>query len=149
MITTAILPFSDRLEVINILRKDGYLKSLGFTAEKIYNTAYTTEMIEKNSYQIFVYNASSTAGNTGIYISPVIQIDISVPQSKSSTAGKAAEQIIALLQGYEIGNHTAMELVAPSPLNLPCPFGFECIGLRFSYNATVFNEVKMVDLSKR
>ncbi|MCI5904564.1 MAG: hypothetical protein MRZ61_05430 [Oscillospiraceae bacterium] len=139
-----VTPFSDRLAVIDIIVADPYIKSLGFSRDKIYNTAYTNEKLEKDTRQIFVYNANSENGLTPIYISPVIEIDISVPVGQASKAALAAEQIIALLSGCEIGGHTSFELIAPSPVNLPCQFGFECIGIRFRYNATVFNTVKTV-----
>ena len=139
-----VTPFSDRLAVIDIIAADPYIKSLGFSRDKIYNTAYTNEKLEKDTRQIFVYNANSENGLTPIYISPVIEIDISVPVGQASKAALAAEQIIALLSGCEIGGHTSFELIAPSPVNLPCQFGFECIGIRFRYNATVFNTVKTV-----
>lgn len=139
-----VTPFSDRLAVIDIISADPYIKSLGFSRDKIYNTAYTNEKLEKDTRQIFVYNANSEEGLSPIYISPVIEIDISVPVGQASKAALAAEQIIALLSGREIGGHTAFELIAPSPVNLPCQFGFECIGIRFRYNATVFNTVKTV-----
>ncbi len=139
-----VTPFSDRLAVINIISANPYIKSLGFSRDKIYNTAYTNEKLEKDTRQIFVYNANSEEGLSPIYISPVIEVDISVPVGQASKAGLAAEQVIALLSEREINGHTAFELIAPSPVNLPCPFGFECIGLRFRYNATVFNTVKTV-----
>ncbi|MGN1303786.1 MAG: hypothetical protein ACI4YB_01995 [Oscillospiraceae bacterium] len=139
-----ITPFSDRLAVIDIIAGDPYIQSLGFSRDKIYNTAYTNEKLEKDTRQIFVFNAQSDEGRTAIYISPVIEIDISVPVAQSSKACLAAEQVIALLSGREINGHTAFELIAPSPVNLPCQFGFECIGIRFRYNATVFNTVKTV-----
>lgn len=139
-----VTPFSDRLAVIDIIVADPYIKSLGFSRDKIYNTAYTNEKLEKDTRQIFVYNANSENGLTPIYISPVIEIDISVPVGQASKAALAAEQIIALLSEREINGHTAFELIAPSPVNLPCQFGFECIGIRFRYNATVFNTVKTV-----
>lgn len=139
-----VTPFSDRLAVIDIIAADPYIKSLGFIRDKIYNTAYTNEKLEKNTRQIFVYNANSEEGLSPIYISPVIEIDVSVPVGQASKAALAAEQVIALLSEREINGHTAFELIAPSPVNLPCPFGFECIGLRFRYNATVFNTVKTV-----
>ncbi len=140
----AVTPFSDRLAVIEIIAADPYISSLGFKRESIFNTSYTDEKIESDSFQIFVFNASSNDGQTSIYISPVIEIDISVPQAYSSKAQLAAEQIIALLQDRRLGGHTAMELIAPSPVNLPCQFGFECIGLRFRYNATLFNKPKSI-----
>lgn len=139
-----VTPFSDRLAVIDIIAADPYIKSLGFSRDKIYNTAYTNEKLEKETRQIFVYNANSEEGLSPIYISPVIEIDISVPVGQASKAALAAEQVIALLSEREINGHTAFELIAPSPVNLPCQFGFECIGLRFRYNATVFNTVKTV-----
>lgn len=139
-----VTPFSDRLAVIDIISADPYIKSLDFSRDKIYNTAYTNEKLEKDTRQIFVYNANSEEGLSPIYISPVIEIDISVPVGQASKAGLAAEQVIALLSEREINGHTAFELIAPSPVNLPCPFGFECIGLRFRYNATIFNAVKTV-----
>lgn len=139
-----VTPFSDRLAVIDIISADPYIKSLGFSRDKIYNTAYTNEKLEKDTRQIFVYNANSENGLTPIYISSVIEIDISVPVGQASKAALAAEQIIALLSEREINGHTAFELIAPSPVNLPCQFGFECIGIRFRYNATVFNTVKTV-----
>lgn len=139
-----VTPFSDRLAVIDIISADPYIKSLGFSRDKIYNTAYTNEKLEKDTRQIFVYNANSENGLTPIYISPVIEIDISVPVGQASKAALAAEQIIALLSEREINGHTSFELIAPSPVNLPCQFGFECIGIRFRYNATVFNTVKTV-----
>lgn len=139
-----VTPFSDRLAVIDIISADPYIKSLGFSRDKIYNTAYTNEKLEKDTRQIFVYNANSEEGLSPIYISPVIEIDISVPVGQASKAGLAAEQVIALLSERGINGHTAFELIAPSPVNLPCQFGFECIGLRFRYNATIFNAVKTV-----
>ncbi len=139
-----ITPFSDRLAVIDIIAGDPYIKNLGFEREKIYNTSYTNEKLEKDTRQIFVYNTNSENGDIDIYISPVIEIDISVPVGQASKACLAAEQIIALLSGREINGHTACELIAPSPVNLPCQFGYECIGLRFRYNATIFNTVKTV-----
>lgn len=139
-----ITPFSDRKEVINIIASDPYIASLGFTRENILNTVYTDDKLEADKFQIFVFNASSENGQTSIYISPIIEIDISVPISSASKAQLAAEQIIALLQDKYINGHTAMELIAPSPVNLPCQFGFECIGIRFRYNATLFNQVKTV-----
>lgn len=139
-----VTPFSDRLAVIDIISADPYIKSLGFSRDKVYNTAYTNEKLEKDTRQIFVYNANSEEGLSPIYISPVIEIDVSVPVGQASKAALAAEQVIALLSEREINGHTAFELIAPSPVNLPCPFGFECIGLRFRYNATVFNTVKTV-----
>lgn len=139
-----VTPFSDRLAVIDIISADPYIKSLGFSRDKIYNTAYTNEKLEKDTRQIFVYNANSENGLTPIYISSVIEIDISVPVGQASKAALAAEQIIALLSEREINGHTAFELIAPSPVNLPCQFGFECIGIRFRYNATVFNTIKTV-----
>lgn len=140
----SVTPFSDRKEVINIIASDPYIASLGFTRENILNTAYTDDKLDSDKLQIFVFNASSENGQNPIYISPVIEVDISVPISSSSHAQRAAEQIIALLQGREINGHTAMELIAPSPVNLPCQFGFECIGIRFRYNATLFNQAKTV-----
>lgn len=139
-----ITPFSDRLAVVNIIAGDPYIQSLGFCRDKIYNTAYTNEKLEKDTRQIFVFNAQSDEGRNPIYISPVIEVDISVPVGLSSKACLAAEQVIALLLGREINGHTAFEVIAPSPVNLPCQFGFECIGIRFRYNATVFNTVKTV-----
>lgn len=140
----AVTPFSDRLAVIDIIAADPYISSLGFKRESIFNTSYTDERLERDSFQIFVFNASSNDGQTPIYISPVIEVDISVPQAYSSKAQLAAEQIIALLQDRRLGVHTTMELIAPSPVNLPCQFGFECIGLRFRYNATLFNKPKSI-----
>lgn len=139
-----VTPFSDRLEVIKIIAADPYIASLGFKRENILNTAYSDEKLENDSFQIFVFNASSLDGQNSIYISPVIEINISVPQSSSSKAQFAAEQLIALLHGREINGHTGMELVSPSPVNLPCQFGYECIGLRFRYNATLVNKVRTV-----
>lgn len=139
-----ITPFSDRLAVKDIIAGDPYIQSLGFCRDKIYNTAYTNEKLEKDTRQIFVFNANSEDGNTPIYISPVIEVDVSVPVGQASKAALAAEQIIALISGREINGHTAFEVIAPSPVNLPCQFGFECIGIRFRYNATVFNTVKTV-----
>ena len=140
----SVTVFSDRYEVIDIIAKDPYIASLGFAEENIMNTSYSDEKLEDDSFQIFVYNTSSQNGYIPIYISPTIEIDISVPQSSASAAHRAAEQIIALLQGKEINGHTALELVAPSPVNLPCQFGYECIGIQFRYNATLFNEVRTV-----
>lgn len=140
----AVTPFSDRLAVIEIIAADPYISSLGFKRESIFNTSYTDEKLQRDSFQIFVFNASSNDGQTPIYISPVIEVDISVPQAYSSRAQLAAEQIIALLQDRQLGGHTAMELIAPSPVNLPCQFGFECIGLRFRYNATLFGKPKII-----
>ncbi len=140
----AVTPFSDRLAVIETIAADPYISSLGFKRESIFNTSYTDEKLERDSFQIFVFNASSNDGQIPIYISPVIEVDISVPQAFSSRAQLAAEQIIALLQDRQLGNHTAMELIAPSPVNLPCQFGYECIGLRFRYNATLFNSPKTI-----
>ena len=140
----AVTPFSDRLTVIDIIAADPYISSIGFKRESIFNTSYTDERLEKDSFQIFVFNASSNDGQTPIYISPVIEVDISVPQAYSSRAQLAAEQIIALLQDRQLGGHTAMELIAPSPVNLPCQFGFECIGLRFRYNATLYGNIKQI-----
>lgn len=140
----AVTPFSDRLAVIEIIAADPYISSLGFKRDSIFNTSYTDERLKKDSFQIFVFNASSNDGQTPIYISPVIEVDISVPQAYSSRAQLAAEQIIALLQNRQLGGHTAMELIAPSPVNLPCQFGFECIGLRFRYNATLYGNIKQI-----
>lgn len=140
----AVTPFSDRLAVIEIIAADPYISSLGFKRESIFNTSYTDERLERDSFQIFVFNASSNDGQTPLYISPVIEVDISVPQAFSSKAQLAAEQIIALLQNRQLGGHTAMELIAPSPVNLPCQFGFECIGLRFRYNATLYGNIKQI-----
>lgn len=139
-----VTPFSDRLAVIRIISADPYIKSLGFKDDKIYNTAYTNEKLQQNIKQIFVFNANSENGDTSIYISPIIEVDVSVPDGQASKASLAAEQIIALLSDKEINGHTAFELIAPSPVNLPCPFGFECIGIRFRYNATIFNTVRTV-----
>ena len=136
--------FSDRVGVIDVIAKDPYIASLGFIDENIMNTSYSDEKLEDDSFQIFVYNTSSKDGSNPIYISPTIEIDISVPQSSASAAHKAAEQIIALLQDKEINGHTAFELVSPSPVNLPCQFGYECVGLQFRYNATLFNKVRTV-----
>lgn len=139
-----VTPFTDRECVIDIIANDPYIQSLGFQRNCIYNTSTTTDKIKPTSKQIFVFNATSNDGNTSIYISPVIQVDISVPLAEASKACKAAEQIIALLTNKAINGHTAMELVAPSPVNLPCQAGYECIGLRFRYNATIFNKVRSV-----
>lgn len=140
----AVTPFEDRKTVIDIIAADPYILSLGFTRSMIYNTAYTNDKLEADSKQIFVYNQQSSDGYNSIYISPTIQIDISVPLNEASKAVKAAGQIIALLQDKEINSHTPLELVSPSPVNLPCQFGYECIGLRFRYNATKFNTVKTI-----
>lgn len=139
-----ITPFSDRTAIIDIISSDPYIKSLGFLPINILNTAYSDEKLEKDTFQIFVFNAASQDGQTSIYISPIIEIDVSVPQSCSSEAQRAAEQIIALLQDKKVNGHTEFEIIAPSPVNLPCQFGYECIGIRFRYNATVFNKVKTV-----
>ncbi len=139
-----ITPFSDRTAVIDIIASDPYINSLGFLPINILNTAYSDEKLEEDTFQIFVFNAASQDGNTSIYLSPIIEIDVSVPQSYSSEAQRAAEQIIALLQDKKVNGHTEFEIIAPSPVNLPCQFGYECIGIRFRYNATVFNKVKTV-----
>ena len=107
-----VTPFSDRLAVIRIISADPYIKSLGFKDDKIYNTAYTNEKLQQNIKQIFVFNANSENGDTSIYISPIIEVDVSVPDGQASKASLAAEQIIALLSDKEINGHTAFELIA-------------------------------------
>lgn len=139
-----VTPFSDRLGVINILAADPYIASLGFERENILNTQYSDDYLDGDKLQMFVFSASSNDGENDLYISPVIEVDISAPQSKASRAQMAVEQIIALLHGQEINGHTALRLVAPSPANLPCQFGYECIGVRFRYNATIVNKVRTV-----
>ena len=139
-----VTPFSDRLGVIDIITADPYITSLGFERENILNTQYSDDTLDGDKLQIFVFAAPSNDGENDLYISPVIEVDISAPQSKASRAHKAAEQVIALLHGREINGHTALQLVAPSPANLPCQFGYECIGLRFRYNATIVNKVRTI-----
>lgn len=105
-----ITPFSDRTAIIDIIASDPYIESLGFLPINILNTAYSDEKLEEDTFQIFVFNAASQDGNTSIYLSPVIEIDVSVPQSYSSEAQRAAEQIIALLQDKKVktyGNDVA------------------------------------------
>lgn len=140
----SVTPYSDRKAVIDIIAADTYILSLGFMRSKIYNTAYTADLLEADSLQIFVYNQASEGGDNPIYISPTIQIDVSVPLAAASKAARAAEQIIALLTDRQIGSHTPLELISPSPVNLPCQVGYECIGLRFRCNATVYNTLKTV-----
>lgn len=139
-----ITPQADKLSVISIIAADSYIASLGFTRDCILNTMNSDEKLIKGKKQIFVYNAGSIGGKTPLSVMPTIQIDVSVPVSESSVAGLCAEQIIALLNDKSINNHAAMQLVSPSPANLPCPFGFEVIGIRFQYDATIVNAVKTV-----
>lgn len=137
-----VTPYSDRLGVIDIIAADPYINSLGFERENIFNTQYSDDALDGDKLQMFVFAAPSLDGENDLYISPVIEVDISAPQSKASSAHKAAEQVIALLQDKEIGGHTALQLCGSG--NLPCQFGYECIGLRFRYNATIVNKVRTV-----
>lgn len=137
-----VTPYSDRLGVIDIIAADPYINSLGFERENIFNTQYSDDALDGDKLQMFVFAAPSLDGENDLYISPVIEVDISAPQSRASRAHKAAEQVIALLHGKEVGGHTALQLCGSG--NLPCQFGYECIGLRFRYNATIVNKVRTV-----
>lgn len=140
----AVTPHSDIMAVTDMIITDPYILSLGFSRSKTYNTMNVDELLEKNQRQIFIYFAQGSDSNSSISVNMELEIDISVPLAEASKARLAAEQIIAILQDKRINGHMALKLSAPSPCNLSCQYGFEVIGVRFKYPATVYNVRKTV-----
>lgn len=138
-----ITPSEDKLAVINLLKNDGYLKSLGFS--DFYNTNTTDEKLINGKQQIFVYNAQSRDNRyNSSTIEMILQIDISVPLSMASKADRAINQAIALLQGIQFNDNGPMEVIAPSPTSVACQSGFYCVAARLSYYTSKFNKIKTV-----
>lgn len=133
------------MKVIDMITKDPYILSLGFSKSKTYNTMNVDELLESDQRQIFVYFAQGSDSNSSISVNMELEIDISVPIAEASKAWLAAEQIIALLQDVRINGHMALKLSPPSPCNLSCQYGFEVVGVRFKYPSTVYNIKKSVE----
>lgn len=132
-----ITPADDKATIRAIIVNDAYLLSLGFSDKYTYNANTTTDKIESNNFQIYIFNSSSRKNpENEATIEPILQIDVSVPINKASKADFAIQQIIALLDGYEWENHSTMHVIAPSPTPLNCQSGLYTMSARFSYFTT-------------
>lgn len=141
----AIQPSAEKNAIRHCIVTDPYILSLGFSADKTYKTNTTDEKLEKDLFQIFIYNSLSKENySNSATLEAVIQIDISVPLKYDYKADLCAEQVIALLQNYDIGNGSVLSIVAPSPCAVACQSSFYCVGVRVSHYVTKFNEIKTV-----
>jgi len=141
----AITPQKDNAVIRKVITTDPYILSLGFSSNDTYNTNTTDEKLEANKKQMFIYNSPSRENySNSETLEVIVQIDISVPIDNSAKANLCAEQIIALLHNYDIGNGSVLKVVSPSPSAMACQSGFFCVGVRFSYFVSKYNKVKTV-----
>lgn len=141
----AITPQQDNAKIRSVILNDAYILSLGFNNLDTYNTNTTDEKLVSGKKQIFIYNSPSRDNySNSETLEVLVQIDISVPVEKGSIANLCAEQIIALLHNYDIGNGSVLKVVSPSPSAMACQSSFYCVGVRFSYFVSKFNKVKTV-----
>jgi ribosomal protein L33 len=140
-----ISPNEDKKAIRKAILADPYILSLGFSGAQTFNTNTTDEKLETDKFQLFIYNAPSRTNKlNSATLEQLIQIDISVPLNYASKADLCAEQIIAIFEEYEWENHSAMNVVAPSPAPIACQSGFYCVGVRFSYYTTTKNVKKTI-----
>lgn len=141
-----ISPSADKATIRAVIASDEYLLSLGFEPDYIMCTNSTDDSLSEQppKKQIFIYNAPSRSGNNDTDLEMVMQIEVFVPLYQTDIGDNAIEQIMALLQGLQMKNHSPLKICAPSPVPLACPSSFYCIAARFSYYATTINEVKKV-----
>lgn len=141
----AIQPSKDKGKIRQRIISDAYILSLGFNNNDTYNTNTTDEKLTTGKMQIFIYHAPSRDNyKNSATVETLVQIDVSVPVSNASKADLCAEQIIALMQDYDLGNGSLVSIVSPSPVAVVCQSGFYCVGVRLSYYTSKYNEVKTV-----
>jgi hypothetical protein len=140
-----IQPSVDKGIVRHRIVTDPYILSLGFSSRYTYNTNTTDDKLEADKKQIFIYSAPSRKNYSNtLTLEMLLHIDISVPEEQGLKADLCAEQVIALLDNYDIGNGSRLSVVAPSPCAVSCQNGFYCVGVRFSYYVTKINEIKTI-----
>lgn len=134
----------DKMEIFKIISEDPYIKSLGFTADKIYRFRNSWDLVTDETKQIFIFNMQPENTRSAIFKKLVYQIDITVPFAEYNKADLASEQIMALLDGRQITDtfHT-LRLYSP-PMVLTAPSNFYSIGIRFGCAETVFNKIKKI-----
>jgi hypothetical protein len=138
-----ITPQSDKKKLRSVIVNDPYIQSLGFKSDFTYNRNTTDEALKAGQKQIFIYNAPSRKNYANDKsLEMVICVDISVPEEENSKADLCAEQIIALLQDYDMGQGSFLETDTQSPCALACQSGFYCVGIRFSYFVSKYNQVR-------
>jgi len=141
----AIQPSKDKGIIRERILSDTYILSLGFSNNDTYNTNTTDEKLESGKKQIFIYNAPSRDNySNSATVETLVQIDISAPVDHASKADLCAEQIIALMQDYDLGNGSLVSIVSPSPVAIACQSGFYCVGIRLSYYTSKYNEIKTI-----
>lgn len=133
----------DKINIFKILSTDPYIESLGFIARDIMRTKNTTEKIDANKHQIFIYNVPAERSMNRFISNLVYQIDVSTPLGKYNNADLCVEQIIALLDGKDIGGMHRLRLTG-EPQALSCPPSNYCIGIRFVCSETKFNRIKTI-----
>lgn len=133
----------DKINIFKIISSDKYITELGFYSRDIMRTKNTTEKIDANKHQIFIYNVSpeKTVGN--VMSKLVYQIDVSTPLGKYNNADLCIEQIIALLNNKHIGSMHRLRLL-DAPQALSCPPSNYCVGVRFVCSETKFNKIKTI-----
>lgn len=146
VIQTALTPLADKNKIQDIILADPYILSLGYNIDNVYQTDTTTADVQKDNYQIFIFNAPSRKNYANEKtMEVIIQIDVVAPESESYVADYCVEQIIALLQDKDIGNGSRLETDAQS-LSVPHRVnGFYTISARFSYCVSKYNKIKTVD----
>lgn len=132
----------DKLKIFQIISNDEYIQNLGFSKSDIERTRTTTEKINANLSQIFIYPVTPENTMSNIVQRVIYQIDISTPERLFYNADLCAEQIIALLGDTQLSKRHKIKLL-DSPLIQTSPASNYCIGLRFSVDSTVFNKKKI------
>lgn len=133
----AITIATDKIAIQSILSTDPYIKEyLGFSPKEFYRVRATDEILgitdnkSQLKQQIFIYNVTPEDTINPLIKGIVYEIDVSVPYAKNGTADLAMEQIMALLDGFEIANVHQLELLDP-PMVLESDTALYQVGVRF------------------
>ncbi len=133
---------NDKISIFKIISEDNYIRNLGFLPKDILRTKNTTEKIDAEKQQIFIYNISPEKTASPIISNLVYQIDVSTPLGKYNNADLCVEQLIALLDGAHLGSMHILRLLE-APQALASPASNYCVGLRFVSSETKFNKIKI------
>lgn len=142
------MPITTNNDIIwarDVITSDPYIKSLGFTPERIMGYKNSGNELSVNNREINLYNVDGDKTRSSITMSVNYEVDIMVSRDYYNIANEAKDQIIALLQSSAEKHKKRFKLIHPG-LILSVPPTFYGIGFRFSLYETIFNSIKKVEV---
>lgn len=138
-----ITPNEDKLEIKKILRKDSYIRRTKITEKDIKTTGASADVVNLSQItsQIFISMGKPEGGSSELVKNSTYDVMVTGSRDDSNKTDSIVSQIIALLEGRNIGNGHRLYLLN-EPMELSSNPNIYIVEMTFLCQGTVFNRIK-------